>query len=66
MNITIEDNKVIDNLDAEELPKFQAMFANLKLDKFGFEYLRTFDFNVYMNKTKRESLSARAYIVKKN
>jgi len=66
MNITIEDNKVIVNMDAEEFPEFQAMFANLKLDKFGFEHLRTFDFNVYKNKTKRESLSARAYIVKNN
>ena len=29
MHITIEDNKVVVNLDAEEFPKFQAMFANL-------------------------------------
>jgi len=29
MHITIEDNKVVVNLDAEEFAKFQAMFANL-------------------------------------
>jgi len=29
MNITIEDNKVVVNLDETEFPKFQAMFANL-------------------------------------
>jgi len=66
MHITIEQNKVIVNLDETGFSAFQAMFANLKLDKFGFEHLRTFDFNIYMNKTKRESLSARAYIVKNN
>jgi len=30
MHITIEDNKVIVNLDEFEFPKFQAMFANLE------------------------------------
>ncbi len=29
MHITIEENKVVVNLDAEEFPKFQAMFQNL-------------------------------------
>ena len=33
MNITIEDNKVVVNLDEFEFPKFEKMFANLKLPK---------------------------------
>jgi len=33
MHITIEQNKVIVNLDETEFPKFEAMFANLQGDK---------------------------------
>jgi len=33
MNITIEDSKVIVNLDEFEFPKFEAMFNNLEDDK---------------------------------
>ena len=33
MNITIEQNQVIVNLDEFEFPKFEAMFANLHLNK---------------------------------
>ena len=33
MNITIEQNKIIVNLDETEFPKFQKMFANLQLMK---------------------------------
>jgi len=33
MHITIENNKVVVNLDETEFPKFQAMFANLHPNK---------------------------------
>ncbi len=47
MHITIEQNKVIVNLDENEFPAFEAMFANLKLDKFVVCDFREFDFGSY-------------------
>ena len=52
MHITIEDNKVIVNLDETEFPKFEAMFNNLQLDKFVLCEFRDFDFGNYQTKRK--------------
>ena len=42
MNITIENNKVVVNLDNDEFPKFQTMFANLQAMKSVALELRNF------------------------
>ncbi len=52
MHITIEQNKVIVNLDENEFPAFEAMFRNLELDKFVQCDFRDFDFGDYGSKRK--------------
>jgi hypothetical protein len=54
MHITIEDNKVIVNLDADEFPKFEAMFENLELNKVVRCDFRKFNFPDF--ETKRDIL----------